>query len=93
MWQPGYERYYNENLSPRVTYALGRTILNQASLARLHPGLMAHSDNDKFTTSLFIRPRLQLQSKHWLSDTPAKVSYAGDSGSAAAVGGKGKTKR
>lgn len=90
MWQPGYERFYNENLSPKITYALGKTILNQAMLAQLHPGIYIHSDNDKFTTSLLIRPRLQLQSKHWLSDTPAKVTVAGSGGTIAAVGGKGR---
>ncbi len=72
-WWPGNERIYNEHLSPKITYSLGRTILLQASLAVLHPGVTRADYKDEFTPSLFIRSRLQTQSKHWLSDTPARV--------------------
>ncbi len=85
-WFPGYERLYNEHLSPRITYGLGKTILVQAGLARLHPGLAKSYYGDVFTPSLLIRSRLQLQSKHWVSDTPAVVI----SGASKPTGGKNK---
>ena len=85
MWYPGMERPYNEFLSPKITYALGRTILVQASLAALHPGLVQVATDDKFTPSLYIRARLQTQAKHSPSDVPAQVTYA-----YTAAGGKKK---
>ena len=86
MWYPGYERSYNAFLSPKITYALGKTILVQSSLAALHPGLMPMATMDLFTPSLYIRGRLQTQAKHSPSDTMARVTYA----YTAATGGKKK---
>lgn len=72
-WYPGMEQIYREFLSPKIIYALGKTIVIQAELAQLHPGLVQSFSGDTVTASLLIRSRLQTQAKHWVSDTPAQV--------------------
>ncbi len=79
-WWPGNERIYNEQLSPKIPYGLGRTMVIQANLARLHPGLYGSYFGDVFTPSLLIRSRLQTQSKHWVSDNQSLVVNLGGTG-------------
>lgn len=79
-WFPGAEQIYHEFLSPKVIHALGRTVIVQAELAQLHPGLVQAYYGDTITASLLIRSRLQTQSKHWISDIPAQVVAAPASG-------------
>jgi hypothetical protein len=57
MWYPGNQRYFNQMLSPAITFALGACV---GEMFEYHPGLHQSRYDDVFTESLDVRPRLQV---------------------------------
>lgn len=54
------ERYYNEALNPRITYALGRFFAsNPLPETSTHTGLFHARYDSVITDSMMVRPRLQ----------------------------------
>lgn len=60
-WTPGNQRYYNEQISPRITFGLGQAVGFMNDETPSHPGLYLTRGDDLFTDSLDVRPRLQTQ--------------------------------
>ena len=70
MWYPGYQRSFNQMLSPQITFTLGGCVgfMNDSEY---HPGLTQARYDNVFTESLDVRPRLQ---SHATANRPSNIN-------------------
>jgi len=77
---PWQGQQYNERLSPRITFGLGRAILRATAEAAQHTGLFHARYDDARTPQELIRPALQIQPSqraHWSALLGANIGAEG----------------
>lgn len=78
MWYPGYQSYYNENVSQRIPLALGRTFNDRLVETGKHTGIEKGIYYSVVTPDILVRPRLQQQVVHPAQYDRNIVTLGGD---------------